>query len=106
MGRFGVIAWLALACSSGGTSKTPDAGMGADAMTGRDGTMAPDGMTSPDAMSGPCAQAPAQPPAALGLDSFYRKYVPAPLPIVGSERVRDAAFAVACDIVLHMLAKR
>lgn len=53
-----------------------------------------------------CAAAPSAPPAALGLDPFYVKYVDAGSPILGSALVRDAAFAPACEIVTHMLAKR
>src|SRR5438067_1301011 len=49
----------------------------------------------------------APPPAALGLDPFYRKYVDAfGIPIVSSEKVDDAALLLARDIVNYMLAKR
>jgi len=47
------------------------------------------------------------PPAALGLDPFYRKYVDAGgIPIVASEKVRDDALLLARDIVNGMLQKR
>jgi hypothetical protein len=49
----------------------------------------------------------APPPASLGLDPFYRKYADAlGIPVVGSEKVEDAALLVARDIVIHMLAAR
>ncbi len=53
-----------------------------------------------------CNAAPTAPPAALGLDPFYVKYVDAGIPVIGSASVRDAAFAPACEIVSHMLALR
>lgn len=49
----------------------------------------------------------AAPPAALGLDPFYKKYADAfGVPIVSSELVPDAALLMARDIVNYMLAKR
>jgi len=48
-----------------------------------------------------------QPPAALSLDSFYKKYADAfGIPIVSSEQVPDAALLIARDIVNYMLLKR
>ena len=48
-----------------------------------------------------------EPPAALGLDPFYRKYADAfGIPIVSSEKVHDAALLMARDIVNYMLLKR
>ena len=47
------------------------------------------------------------PPAALGLDPFYKKYADAfGIPVVSSEKVDDAALLLARDIVNYMLAKR
>ena len=47
------------------------------------------------------------PPAALGLDPFYKKYADAfGIPIVSSEKVADAALLMARDIVNYMLLKR
>jgi hypothetical protein len=47
------------------------------------------------------------PPAALGLDPFYKKYADAyGIPIVSSEKVDDAALLMARDIVNYMVAKR
>jgi hypothetical protein len=47
------------------------------------------------------------PPAALGLDPFYKKYADAfGIPIVSSEKVPDAALLMARDIVNYMLLKR
>ncbi|HZE95573.1 MAG TPA: hypothetical protein VE981_00965 [Planctomycetota bacterium] len=47
------------------------------------------------------------PPAGLGLAAFYKKYVDAGgLPIVGSEKVPDAALVEARTIVLQMTSKR
>ena len=47
------------------------------------------------------------PPASLGVDPFYKKYADAMgIPIMGSEKVSDAALLVARDIVISMLAKR
>jgi hypothetical protein len=57
----------------------------------------------------PCtAAADSQPPpAALGLDPFYVKYVDAGgIPVIGSARVADAALVRARDIILAMLARR
>src|SRR5262245_56142063 len=48
-----------------------------------------------------------RPPAALGLDPFYKKWVDAHgLPVVSSSRVPDAALLEARAIVLHMLERR
>ena len=47
------------------------------------------------------------PPAALGLDPFYKKYADAfGIPVVSSEKVADAAILMARDIVNYMLLKR
>jgi hypothetical protein len=47
------------------------------------------------------------PPAALGLDPFYKKYVDAlGIPVVTSDKVPDAALLMARDIVQFMLANR
>ena len=47
------------------------------------------------------------PPAALGLDPFYKKHVDAHgIPIATSEKVPDAALLMARDIVQFMLANR
>lgn len=52
-------------------------------------------------------QAVTEPPASLGLDPFYEKYVDAHgIPIVTSGKVPDAALLVARDIVTFMLMKR
>jgi hypothetical protein len=55
--------------------------------------------------SAPAMVAP--PPAALGLDPFYRQHVDAAgIPVVGSARVPPAALLAARDIVTAMLAHR
>ena len=47
------------------------------------------------------------PPAALSLDTFYKKYTDAwGIPIVSSARTPDAALLIARDIVNYMLMKR
>ena len=47
------------------------------------------------------------PPAELGLDPFYKKYVNAQgIPVVSSEKVPDAALLMARDIVTFMLSDR
>ena len=47
------------------------------------------------------------PPAELGLDPFYKKYVNAQgIPVVSSEKVPDAALLMARDIVTFMLSER
>src|SRR5262245_41999292 len=47
------------------------------------------------------------PPASLGVDPFYRKYADAlGVAILSSEKVPDAAFPVAPQSVIHMLAQR
>ena len=49
----------------------------------------------------------AAPPAELGLDPFYKKYVDAGgIPVVASVNVRDDALLLARDIVNYMLQKR
>lgn len=52
-------------------------------------------------------EAVAAPPAALGLDPFYKKHLDAGgLPVVGSEKVPDAALLEARAIVARMTSKR
>jgi hypothetical protein len=47
------------------------------------------------------------PPAALSLDTFYKKYIDAwGIPIVSSAKTPDAALLIARDIVNYMLMKR
>jgi hypothetical protein len=47
------------------------------------------------------------PPAALGLDPFYQKYLDANgIPVVASVRVSDAALLAAREIIVHMLSAR
>lgn len=47
------------------------------------------------------------PPASLGLDAFYRKHVDAGgIPVVGSEKVSDAALLESKALILRMIAKR
>ena len=49
----------------------------------------------------------AAPPAALGLDPFYRKYVDAGgIPVTTSARVPDVALLIARDLVNEMLMMR
>ena len=56
--------------------------------------------------SGECT-APVPPPAALGLDPFYARYVDARgIPVVSSASVPDSALERACDIAIHVLEKR
>jgi hypothetical protein len=50
-----------------------------------------------------CTLPVSAPPAELGLDGFYTKYLDAGVPLVGSAQVDDAASPIACDIVSHML---
>jgi len=51
-----------------------------------------------------CAAAPALPPADLGLDPFYQKYLDADgIPVLSSSAVDDRAVTAACQIVLHMV---
>lgn len=48
-----------------------------------------------------------QPPADMGLDSFYKKYSDAfGIPIVSSQKVPDDALLMARDVVNYMLVKR
>jgi hypothetical protein len=54
-----------------------------------------------------CSLAPVVPPASLGLDAFYQKYVDANgIPVVSSVNVADAALRQACIITTHMTRKR
>lgn len=47
------------------------------------------------------------PPAALKLDTFYKKYTDAfGIPVVSSNKVPDDALLVARDIINYMLLKR
>jgi hypothetical protein len=53
--------------------------------------------------SGACG-APASPPAELGIDPFYERYLDARgVPVVSSANVSDAALARACDAATHVL---
>lgn len=52
-----------------------------------------------------CNATPAPPPAGLGLDPFYVKYLDATgIPVLGSQQPADAALSQACIIVVRMLA--
>jgi hypothetical protein len=62
---------------------------------------------SPPPTAGAAPLAVRAPPAALGLDPFYAKYLDAGgIAVVGSARVPDEALAIARDIVGAMLARR
>lgn len=53
------------------------------------------------------APSPSAPPASLGLDPFYAKYLDAAgIPVVGSGKVSDDALRRAREIVLRMVSKR
>ncbi len=57
--------------------------------------------------SGPCDVAVTAPPASLGLDPFYAKWIDADgLPVIGSTKPADAALRQACRIVRQMLSFR
>jgi hypothetical protein len=81
------------------------AACGGAGQTGIDAPPQPPAVDAPAAVID-CNAAPTTPPAQLGLDPFYAKYVDAGIPIIGSAAVRDSAFAPACEIVSHMLANR
>jgi hypothetical protein len=54
-----------------------------------------------------CAGAPAMPPAALGYDQFYAKYMDGSgIPVLASSDVDDKAVIIACKIVVHMVKER
>ena len=54
-----------------------------------------------------CAVTPALPPASLGLNSFYGKYLDgAGIPVVSSANVSDVALRQACVITSHLVRKR
>jgi hypothetical protein len=54
-----------------------------------------------------CTVAPAPPPASLGVDPFYGKYLDADgVPVLSSSAVDDQAVVSACQIVFHMLSLR
>lgn len=60
-----------------------------------------------DRASATCNAAPAAPPASLGLDPFYTKYLDATgIPVISSDRPADAALVQACLTVVHMLRER
>jgi hypothetical protein len=68
---------------------------------------APEGQARPPLVEDYVGYAITPPPAELGLDPFYKKYVNANgIPIVTSEKVPGAALLVARDQVAFMLAKR
>jgi hypothetical protein len=69
---------------------------------------APDGAPDADAVVRPTCEAPiVVPPASLGLDPFYAKYLDADgIPIVSSGKASDAAVRVACRIARQMLSFR
>jgi hypothetical protein len=72
-------------------------GMGGSAGIGGMGGSAGTGGTD-------CSVVPIAPPASLGLDPFYTKYVDVEgVPLVSSEKVSDAAFEPACLIMVHLL---
>jgi hypothetical protein len=53
-----------------------------------------------------CDVTPAAPPASLGLDPFYKKYLDGNgIPVLASAQVSDAAVVQACTITVRMLAK-
>lgn len=100
-----VAALLVAACGGGDATGAPDAPRGGDAGADalRDGAID----ARPPLLGVDCAAPLTAPPAALALDPFYTKYLDiAGLPLISSSVVRDAAFPVACDILVHMLAKR
>ncbi len=54
-----------------------------------------------------CSATPAAPPSALGLDSFYGKYLSAKgVPVVASAKVADLAVQRACAVTAAMTAMR
>jgi hypothetical protein len=54
-----------------------------------------------------CVLTPTEPPASLGLDPFYVKYLDADgIPVLSSPAVDDRAVTSACQIVLHMVRMR
>jgi hypothetical protein len=54
-----------------------------------------------------CAVTPSAPPASLGVDSFYGKYLDARgVPVLSSAEVSDTALTTACTIAFHMLSAR
>jgi hypothetical protein len=55
----------------------------------------------------PCSGAIKPPPASLGLDPFYKKYLNAKgIPVVSSDQPADDALRIACNITVKMLEKR
>jgi len=87
-------ALAALACAAAAA-----AGPGCDAGTkyiGADNPAAAD-----------CNRKPAPPPAGMGADPFYQKYLDGQgIPVLASARVTDEALTSACIIVVRMLAAR
>lgn len=93
---------LLVSCTGGGDDDRAGEDDGPDNSPGVDASQ----MMTADAMLANCAAAPIAPPAGLGLDPFYQKYLWAGLPVIGSDKVDDVAFEVACDIVSSMLSER
>jgi len=54
-----------------------------------------------------CTMAPMPPPAALGYDAFYEKYLDGDgIPVLASRDVDDVAVVAACKTVVHMVGFR
>jgi len=54
-----------------------------------------------------CTMSPTAPPAELGYDAFYEKYLDGDgIPVLSSGAVDDAAVVSACQIVVHMVGFR
>lgn len=87
------------------TTPTPE-GDGGVLPAGDAGTT-PDADGKTDAGKGACDAPITAPPASLGLDAFYVKYLDADgLPVIGSAKPSDAALRQACRIVRQMLSFR
>ncbi len=99
---FGLLLLTCAACSSPASLAMTDARPSTDARV-EDASIASDANLS----FADCQAALIVPPASLELSPFYSKYLDVGgLPLLGSSQVRDAAFPVACDILVHMLSKR
>jgi hypothetical protein len=88
------------------TTETTDSG-GSDAVADETGNDAAADAHADATEKTSCDAPIAAPPASLGLDPFYAKYLDAGgIPIIGSTKPSDLALRVACRIVLQMTSFR
>ncbi len=92
--------------SPAGPTPDPDAASPEDASPTADATTS-DVVPADTSVASSCDAPVGPPPASLGFDRFYVKYLDADgLPVIGSNKVSDAAVRQACRIARKMLSFR